>query len=466
MKSGKKIKKKFQMAEDEEKRNIAESICGIANHPNPYCFYPPLITKVSPQLLPLIQFFITDTKIFNIINESTNKSNVLKDICAKIQNSIDISVQLQNLNKLILQIFNQNFPDTEELLAFFIDQSELGDLFRAYAPTAESGGVFYVNAVITPSHNNLGECVKREQRFIQPPYLTFHNNLINENAIKKVPYIIEIPLNGTSKAMLYRVIGLIYEDAGNYCLVKRFNDDFVKFEKDNINYITEECFLESIKYKWIYIFYEKDELITKDSDSFRLIENTEQIYNKRITKQSDDYFFNFVVPDGTITEDHPDNQKPQLLCRKMNALVQATSSIIKHSAFDKQDLILQNINLIKEKISNDKSAYTEDMQILEAALTKYFDENDENMLNQKNIYEYLSSSHLCNFPYEDLNRKSKTERQDAESSDDDPSQEIEIEDIELEEEEEDGNEGFVLRDATQKGYKVRYALHSCLLTTS
>ena len=360
------------------------------------------------------------------------------------------------MENFVKKAFDDSLPDNEELLAFFIQQAELTDLFTVFKKSKKSPELLYVNVVKKPENDNLGELIEKTRIFQMPVYLAFHNDSLEGEEINKVPNAIEVPLPKRLKSVSYLAVAVIYHDANsNVILLKKIGSNYVRFEKEKLTLITENEFLETAHKNWIYIIYKKDIIITKTSNSFTLVPNTDKTTNMVKSKKKLNYLFYVSVPKGKIKEDQSQDEKPLPLCRKMNALINATSSLIKHQSFDQQDLIIQNINLIKERISNEPHTYTDDMQQLEDALTEFFEENNEEDITQENIYNFLNSAGLCTFSYEEL--KSSTEKGDepkapADTSDSDT--EIEEEEMEFLEEE-DGNEGYDNREAAKKGYNPK-----------
>ena len=76
------------------------------------------------------------------------------------------------------------------------------------------------------------------------------------------------------------------------------------------------------------------------------------------------------VPKG-VPEVPNDKNKLALLCSKLNALIGASASIIKHTASYKQNIFVQNLQFLKDKLGY--ASY----------------ETDENNMTQENLYEYL-----------------------------------------------------------------------------
>ena len=327
----------------------------------------PLITgDISPFLHAMIQFFMTESKLYQTVMNSPNNNNIFKEVFAQMQQSNDITYQAQNLQNRLIEALNDSYSDTDEILAFLIIQSELIDLFKIFNDEEHESVFLYMNAVLKPDKDNLGDIIPKDKIFFKPDYLIFHNTMLADEMITKVPHRIEVPLSVRNKYLQYESLAVIYKDDNdNIFLLKRVGEQFFKFSKDKLINISCESFLNDAEEKWMYIIYKKDIEITKESGRFISINNNDKSNNRMITKTSYNYFFYVSVPRGKIKEEIQLEKKPSMLCRKLNCLTQETSSLIKHQMFDKQDILLQNIQLIKEKISQEPECYTEEMDHIE-----------------------------------------------------------------------------------------------------
>ena len=414
--------------------------------------------------------------------------------------ALNHSSQNENLNALLHQ-FKEEQP-----VDFTAKFDEIVDQFRNDSDSYDAEDFFYdlltntgcsnffktnsrgsciTNVCNIPSNRNLGEFLSKEA-FSTPKYLIFSRQISDEISFNWTPDSCEVVSN--NRKLIYEVLFSVCGDDNNeVLLVKGEDSSYLIQTNDEIRRVDEDFWKVSRNRVWDILIYKilsvqtigedhpstlrflprkrhlpktpsSDNSVDKQNDTsrtrkFEHVSNNSDVPKRQDIKESKRYIHVFDVIEG-IAPPIDEGKIPNPICRKLNKFSQAMSLIIKHNAFDQQDLFQMNYNIIREKVYNDIPEHNTFIDMLIKAFEEYYDMTDINDITTESILSFLQEKELCSFSMEDLKHKRAPQKKSPP-----PKETIETimesykTDTENFEEEEDGNEGYPAVNASKNASK-------------